>query len=41
LKIEDFDFDALAGDVASFLITKEQVKRVSKFREFWKQVEMV
>jgi hypothetical protein len=41
LKIEDFDFDALAGDVAPFLIPKEQVKRVSKFREFWKQVEMV
>jgi predicted nucleotidyltransferase component of viral defense system len=41
LKIEDFDFDTLAGDVAPFLITKEQVKRVSKFREFWKQVEMV
>ena len=41
LKIEDFDFDALAEDVAPFLITKEQVKRVSKFREFWKQVEMV
>jgi predicted nucleotidyltransferase component of viral defense system len=40
LKIENFDFDALAGDVAPFLITKEQVKRVSKFREFWKQVEM-
>jgi predicted nucleotidyltransferase component of viral defense system len=41
LKIEDYDFDALAGDVAPFLITKEQVKRVSKFREFWNQVEMV
>jgi predicted nucleotidyltransferase component of viral defense system len=41
LKIEDFDFDTLAGDVAPFLITKEQVKRVSKFREFWKQVEIV
>ncbi len=40
LKIEDFDFDALAGDVAPFLITKEQVQRVSKFREFWKQAEM-
>jgi predicted nucleotidyltransferase component of viral defense system len=39
-KIEDFDFDALAVDVAPFLITKEQVKRVVKFREFWKQVEM-
>ena len=40
LKIRNFDFDALAGDVAPFLITKEQVKRVVKFREFWKQVEL-
>jgi len=40
LKIEAFNFDALAGDVAPFLIAKEQVKRVVKFREFWKQVEM-
>jgi len=39
-KIEDFNFDALAVDVAPFLSTKEQVKRVVKFREFWKQVEM-
>lgn len=39
-KIEDFDFDALAVDVTPFLTTKEQVKRVVKFREFWKQVEM-
>ncbi len=39
-KIEDFDFDALAVDVAPFLTTKEQVKRVVKFREFWKQVKM-
>src|SRR4030066_975055 len=37
LKIEDFDFDALAGDVAPFLIAKEQGKRGFKFREFWKQ----
>jgi hypothetical protein len=41
LKIEDFDIEALVGDVAPFLITKEQVQRVSKFREFWKQVEIV
>ncbi len=41
LKTEDFDFDALADDVAPFLITKEQVQRVSKFRKFWKQVEIV
>jgi predicted nucleotidyltransferase component of viral defense system len=40
-KIKNFDFDALAVDVAPFLITKEQVNRVVKFREFWKQVEMV
>jgi predicted nucleotidyltransferase component of viral defense system len=39
-KIEDFDFDALAVDVAPFLISKEQVMRVVRFREFWKQVEM-
>jgi len=39
-KIEDFDFDALAVDVAPFLTTKEQVNRVVIFREFWKQVEM-
>jgi len=40
LKIENFDFEALAGDVAPFLIAKEQVKRVVKFREFWKQVDL-
>jgi predicted nucleotidyltransferase component of viral defense system len=40
MKIEDFDFVALAGDVAPFLISKEQVKRVVKFREFWKQVQL-
>jgi predicted nucleotidyltransferase component of viral defense system len=40
LRIEVFDFDALANDVAPFLIAKEQVKRVVKFREFWKQVDL-
>jgi predicted nucleotidyltransferase component of viral defense system len=39
-KIEAFDFDALAGDVAPFLISKEQVKRVIKFKDFWKQVQL-
>jgi predicted nucleotidyltransferase component of viral defense system len=39
-KIEHFDFEALATDVAPFLIKKEQVNRVTKFREFWEQVEM-
>jgi len=40
LRIEAFDFNALADDVAPFLIAKEQVKRVIKFREFWKQVDL-
>lgn len=40
VKIEDYDFDALAEDVAPFLFRKDQVKRVAKFKEFWKQVEM-
>ena len=40
-KIENYDFDALAVDVTPFLIAKEQVNRVVKFREFWKQVQMV
>ncbi|MFZ2096436.1 MAG: nucleotidyl transferase AbiEii/AbiGii toxin family protein [Anaerolineales bacterium] len=39
-KIEDVNFEALAVDVAPFLTTKEQVNRVVRFREFWKQVEM-
>lgn len=40
LKIKDFDFNALAADVAPFLIAKEQVKRVVNFGEFWKQVDL-
>ena len=40
LRIEAFDLDTIAGDVAPFLIAKEQVKRVVKFREFWKQVAL-
>ena len=40
LKIEAFDFDALADDVGLFLISKEQAKRVVEFREFWKQVQL-
>ncbi len=40
LKIDGFNFASLAEDVAPFLISKEQVKRVVKFREFWKQVEL-
>jgi predicted nucleotidyltransferase component of viral defense system len=40
LKIDDFNFEALAADVAPFLIAKEQKKRVVKFRELWKQVDL-
>ena len=40
LRIEALDFDALAEDVGPFLIAKDQVKRVVKFREFWKQVDL-
>ena len=40
VKIEAYDFDALAGDVAPFLISKEQVKRVVKFKDFWKQAQL-
>lgn len=39
-RIEAFDFDALANDIAPFLLAKEQGKRVAKFREFWKQVDL-
>jgi predicted nucleotidyltransferase component of viral defense system len=41
LKIAEYDFEALAVDVAPFLISKDQVKRVIKFKEFLSQVEMV
>jgi predicted nucleotidyltransferase component of viral defense system len=41
LKIEEYDFEALAADVAPFLISKDQVKRVIKFKEFLSQVEMI
>lgn len=40
IKIADIDFGELARDVAPFLIAKEQVMRVIKFREFWGQVDM-
>ena len=40
LRIESFDFEALAQDVAPFLISREEVRRVLKFREFWKQAAL-
>ena len=39
-RIENYDFEALAKDVSPFLISRDQVMRVLKFREFWKQVEL-
>jgi predicted nucleotidyltransferase component of viral defense system len=40
-RIEDYDFEALAEDVAPFLISQTQVNRVRKFKEFWQQVALV
>jgi predicted nucleotidyltransferase component of viral defense system len=39
-KIEGYDFEALARDVAPFLISQDQVRRVQLFREFWQQVPL-
>ena len=39
--IAGYDFEALAEDVAPFLINRDQVNRVIKFREFWRQVELI
>ncbi len=40
-KIAGYDFEALAKDVAPFLVSQDEVKRVLLFREFWQQVELV
>lgn len=39
-KLVDLDFEALAQDVAPFLIKPEHTQRVVLFREFWKQAEL-
>ncbi len=39
-KIATYDFNALAQDVAPFLMHKEQVNRVKHFRLFWEQVKI-
>jgi len=39
-KLTDVDFEALARDVAPFLITPENTRRVVLFREFWEQAEL-
>jgi len=37
-RIAGFDFKDLADDVAPFLMNKDEIKRVERFREFWDQV---
>ena len=37
-RIKDYNFENLADDVSSFLVDREDIKRVEKFREFWNQV---
>jgi hypothetical protein len=39
-RIAAYDFKSLSVDVAPFLISMEDVKRVEKFREFWNQVAL-
>ena len=39
-KIEIFDFEKLSDDVAPFLMNSDHIKRVKKFKDFWKQVDL-
>jgi predicted nucleotidyltransferase component of viral defense system len=39
-RITAYDFQELADDVAPFLISQADIKRVERFREFWDQVEL-
>lgn len=39
-RIADYDFQALASDVSPFVMNKDQVNRVEKFKQFWEQVEI-
>ncbi|MEJ2487502.1 MAG: nucleotidyl transferase AbiEii/AbiGii toxin family protein [Anaerolineales bacterium] len=39
-RIEGYDFQKLARDVSPFLIYQEEIVRVEKFKQFWKQVEL-
>lgn len=38
-RIAPFDFEELSEDVGPFLISRDQIQRVTKFRQFWKQVD--
>jgi hypothetical protein len=37
-RISTYDFKDLSDDVSPFLIHKEDIRRVAKFREIWGQV---
>jgi len=39
-KIEKLDFEKLSDDVAPFIMNLDSIKRVEKFRDFWKQVDL-
>ena len=39
-RIADYDFKAIAKDVAPFLMNQNEVKRVENFKEFWEQVKL-
>jgi predicted nucleotidyltransferase component of viral defense system len=39
-RIAEYDFKDLADDVAPFLMNQDDIKRVEKFCEFWKQVNL-
>lgn len=39
-RISAYDFEALARDVAPFLMDESQVKRVKLFKRFWEQVDL-
>ena len=39
-RISEYDFKNLSDDVSPFVINKEDLMRVEKFRDFWDQVEL-
>jgi len=39
-RIAEYDFKDLANDVAPFLMNKDDIKRIDKFREFWELVKL-
>lgn len=39
-RLVEYDFNAIAKDVAPFLMNKNEINRVEKFKEFWDQVNL-